>query len=578
MTHSGFQLRRLRIMRLGSAVYDNHFHSGVNIIRGENGSGKSTVADFIFYILGGEFESWKTAAADCDEVQAEVVTASGTLTVRREVAGAQSPIHVYYGTMDDAGRHGIDSWNIYPIRRAVGRDSFSQILFRAAVIPESVSQGSANITMHQVLRLTYSDQRTPSAFLFRYEPFDRREIREAVGDLLCGLSVYELYEIELKLRERMKDFEEKKRAYDSIVLALPPNFRIAPLEYVDNMLEKLTQEYDRIVSEITNAEELIDGRAVSDFMNAQKVAGDQIRRLKRGISKMEQERHTNGLEIADIVGFIEYLQELAEKLPRIQRSSEIVGRIDFTHCPACLAPLRGDQGFDHCVVCGSVTSAESERSRHLQIKSDMDLQIRESRQLLEGKKVLEKQIGFRLRGLRRKCRENLSEYMVRYEVSGSPRDSFLAVRYQRIGQIDRERSELDRMKEKMLELRVVESEKENIEHDIGRLRNRKETLEEANRGRHTQALRAVSGVARELLAEDIARQDEFVNPQNVEINFADNSILVDGELNFAESSNVIVKNSGILALLLAAAEDEGFHHPRFALFDNVEDKGNGTYP
>ena len=47
--------------------------------------------------------------------------------------------------------------------------------------------------MNQLLRPLYSDQRTPSAFLFRYEPFDTREIREAVGDLVCGLSVYELH-------------------------------------------------------------------------------------------------------------------------------------------------------------------------------------------------------------------------------------------------------------------------------------------------------------------------------------------------------------------------------------------------
>jgi predicted ATPase len=69
VNHSYFRIRRLRVLRKGRAVYDQGFHSGVNIIRGENGSGKSTIADFIFYILGGEFDNWKTAAADCNQVQ-----------------------------------------------------------------------------------------------------------------------------------------------------------------------------------------------------------------------------------------------------------------------------------------------------------------------------------------------------------------------------------------------------------------------------------------------------------------------------------------------------------------------------
>ena len=69
-----------------------------------------------------------------------------------------------------------------PIRRSESRESFSQILFRASGIPEAQSQGAANITMNQILRLLYSDQRTPSAYLFRYEPFDTRDIREAVAE------------------------------------------------------------------------------------------------------------------------------------------------------------------------------------------------------------------------------------------------------------------------------------------------------------------------------------------------------------------------------------------------------------
>ena len=183
MTNSSFWLRRLRVLRRGVAVYDQRFHTGVNVIRGDNGSGKSTIADFIFYVLGGEFDNWKKAALACEQVQAEVVTRGGVLVLRRDVGTAQTPMEVFYGPMTDAEHRGLDGWERFPIRRMGSSLSFTQVMFRAAGIPEAQSQGASNITMHQILRLLYSDQRTPAGFLFRYEDFDRREIREAVGDL-----------------------------------------------------------------------------------------------------------------------------------------------------------------------------------------------------------------------------------------------------------------------------------------------------------------------------------------------------------------------------------------------------------
>ena len=61
---SYLRLNRLRIGRRGRIAYEQGFHEGVNIIRGQNGSGKSTIADFIFFILGGEFDDWKDAAGN----------------------------------------------------------------------------------------------------------------------------------------------------------------------------------------------------------------------------------------------------------------------------------------------------------------------------------------------------------------------------------------------------------------------------------------------------------------------------------------------------------------------------------
>jgi hypothetical protein len=64
-------------------------------------------------------------------------------------------------------------------------------------IPEAISDGSSNITMHQVLRLLYEDQLTPVQRIFRAENFDTWQARQAVGDrnlgLMCGIGGYDLF-------------------------------------------------------------------------------------------------------------------------------------------------------------------------------------------------------------------------------------------------------------------------------------------------------------------------------------------------------------------------------------------------
>ncbi|WP_454634128.1 AAA family ATPase [Bradyrhizobium cenepequi] len=140
------------------------FHRGVNIIRGENSSGKSTISDFLFYGLGGEFDRWKDAAAQCSAVRLEIETESSLLTVHRNVGSKQEPVLVFYGGLEDSLSRGIDEWQRVPIRRPPGGKelSFTQVLFRAAGIPEAPNVDNSNVTMHQIMRLLYSDQQTPA--------------------------------------------------------------------------------------------------------------------------------------------------------------------------------------------------------------------------------------------------------------------------------------------------------------------------------------------------------------------------------------------------------------------------------
>lgn len=568
-----FQLRKLKVFHRGRAVYDQSFHSGLNIISGENGSGKSTIADFIFYSLGGEFEAWKTVASHCDLVQAEIVTKSGVITIRREVDRSLSPASVFYGSMVEAEKHGADGWQIYPIRRTEGRESLSQIMFRASGIPEARSQSASNITMHQILRILYADQRTPAAFLFRYESFDTREIREAVGDLLCGFGEYELYELELELRALNKKYNDASDRLSGLIDALPSNDSLVRVEDLQELLGNLNAEVEHLTAEIGSVDALIDRTAVREFAKERSNAIAEITKIKEKLTYIEGSLETNELEQVDLQAFVEHLQKVSSTVLRTQQVSSAMGNIEFVRCPACLAELSADRTSEHCVVCGRATDPEQERSRYLQIKFDIDAQIRESLQLLDDKGRERSRLQKDLGELKRYYQQALTSFTMKFEVANSPRDSFLAERHQRIGQIEIERRDLDRLMEIARRISILSDEKASLQAQISRLKDRQKALEDKRNRRRTIALTSISELAKKILKLDLERQEEFRRAQVVTLNFGDNSVQVDGELNFAESSNVIVKNTAILALLIAATEDIEFFHPRFVLLDNIEDKG-----
>jgi hypothetical protein len=78
---------------------------------------------------------------------------------------------------------------------------------------------------------------------------------------------------------------------------------------------------------------------------------------------------------------------------------------------------------------------------------------------------------------------------------------------------------------------------------------------------------------RTLLRNDLKRQDSFVNPQNIQLDFAGNRISVDGHTYFSASSRAILRSSFFLGFFAAATKDPQFRHPRFVMLDTIEDKG-----
>jgi hypothetical protein len=79
-------------------------------------------------------------------------------------------------------------------------------------------------------------------------------------------------------------------------------------------------------------------------------------------------------------------------------------------------------------VCHEVIDQDTAKSKYFEIKIDNELQIRESQQLLKSKAMELDELQGELRGLRREYSTSLAEFAARYDVSNSPRESFLAER------------------------------------------------------------------------------------------------------------------------------------------------------
>jgi hypothetical protein len=268
-----------------------------------------------------------------------------------------------------------------------------------------------------------------------------------------------------------------------------------------------------------------------------------------------------------------FLSDLIERISQADSSSQIIGDIEFTHCPSCLSELKGHAGPNICHVCGAAKKAEDERSKYLQIKIDFEIQLRESNQLRSAKYLEMEQEKLSLRKERQAHDQSLTDFAASYDLSSSPRESFLAQSNQQLGRIEQEERYFQRLLEIASEITRLSAEKAQLNEMIEGLKARNQTLSREGDQRRRKALTLISSTATKLLSQDLQRQEEFLHPNAVTLNFHDDAISVDGNMNFAASSNVILKNTAILALFSAATLDENFYHPRFLLMDNVEDKG-----
>ena len=567
-------VERLVVMRNETSVYDEPFHAGVNVIRGENSSGKSTILNLLFYGLGGELNQWSEVALLCTRVIIQARFNGIVATLSRDISDSSGmPMEIFGGEYVDSVNGPKSEWMRFPYRRTSNQESFSQVIFRLLGLPEVLNDVSGKITFHQVLRLLYADQLTPVDDIFRFERFDQGNLRDTVGRLLCGAYSNDLYQNEILLREKAVEFDDVSAELKSLMKLVG---NMSP-EWLQGERAVLQEKITKNQSEIEAAERNVYISDATDglTLEAQSDAYTDVQRLQAQLVSGHSARDRLLLSIADSHAFVAGMKSKIDALRDSSLVAARIGEVRFATCPACFSALEDEETeVEHaCHLCKTPFDSERSRIRIAGLINETAVQVKQSEALQVARRDRLAELERRNADLDAQWRQAAQRLSALQRLPSTVAQQLLRRLHSEAGYLEREAEDLEG-KIKIAQLvGELSDRKAALNADIGRLRSRIDDLKASQEKSFSQAYTKVADEIRSLLRADLRRQDTFERAEAVEFTFTDNKIIVDGQTYFSASSRAILKSSFCLGFLAASAKSPTFRHPRFCVIDVLENMG-----
>ena len=572
-------LQRLRIVTLENKIaYDEQFHKGVNIIRGHNSSGKSTIIRFIFFALGGSYSAFVPEALKCRYVMAEVCINEGTVvTLKRYLdvnteqrINSKAPMYIYYGTLDESlNDKKKDVWQKFGYNTSSERRSFSNILFEMLGLPEVKSD--SNITMHQLLRLVYLDQESPTESLFYFESFDKELTRETVAEILLGVYDEALYKAKLDLLSVQGELKESKGTI-KIANAFFANPLTKSSAVIQSYLSNLATEISRLTDEIAKMREStikakVKTREYETFQS-------EVSALRRQQLELENDIKNLEMEILDSSFFIATLSKKIEALDSSIATRDYLDKLPLEYCPECLSKLDTNVPEGHCRLCKSPIDNTQGKAQALRIKLEIGFQIRESEQLLAQNIELKtekenelKSVMVSLRTAQSQLDSSLKNVLT---TADEQLDQLIQTKGFKEGEILQYKSFL----ETALQYESILKRHEELQQKESELTRFIEAKASTLKQKRREIDRNVSEIGIYLLKHDELRQTEFQSADDFTIDYKQNIAYISNQyIKLSASSGFYLKMAARFAIFLASLKNSDMRYPRLLFSDNMEDKG-----
>lgn len=555
-------------------VFDEKFHSGLNIIRSDgNSSGKTTILDFIYFALGGEHTNWKPAALQCSRAILEIAASDVVLTLRRNISTQEKlPLDIFYGSYEESVRNA-NSWTTSGYSRQLKSLSFSEVLFKALGIPEAPSSLEAKMTMYQLLRLLYADQFADSLHIYRNDEWSSKDTQQAIGELLCGVGDFELFAKKIELKDAQTRVAELKSSYRSLAKLLV-SFSDSTQIDIDAVIATTKQKLKVAEKELEEAQNSYDPTQDKHVRKDKNRLQNSLQTQYKKVLKAEEDLKILSYDNEERVRFICHLEQLLEDFDDANQVFDALGHIQYTHCPACFKELPPHEP-DECSVCGATLESGEENPLALAARLDLEMQIRESRKMEEVANEDVKRAQEKFRSEQNKYKKIERDLLQFRNSLTSPQATLVATKAKEVGSLEAHVEELENIKHQFGELTTLENDLKTAEKHFNQLTRNVENIELQLTTRRTKIYTEISANTIEIIEKDLRDHNDFEDLKSFSFSFRNDSFHLNNmeRVTNSASSMAIAKVSFLLAIFKASLEDSDMYFPRFMLLDNIEDKG-----
>lgn len=571
------KINKVVIKKSGKDVYNENFHSGINVIRGENSTGKSTIMELISYGLGADIkrQHWKKEALSCDEVFIDLFLNKRRFIFKRPIEdeGSKPPIYMKEGNYDDDSTS-LDGWHKYGYKKTEKKVSFATRIFDLLGYDQHVTSEDENLTVHQIFRLMYADQDTPASNIFRWEPlnYDRDSMRLAIGEFLFGFDDLSIHGLRQKLQIANRSFDKVDEELSSIYKILGKTNINASTKSINKEIDELNKDLLIIEEKIKENKRESIKPGDKKLQKEAKRLNDEILALSSSIEKIESSIVSITYDIQESEEFLKSLEFRKSSIKNAQATVNCLGLVDFEYCPSCLSKIEENHDIACCSLCKSEINTEIVNESYLQALEQIDFQYRETSSIIEKSKTKNSVLSAQMRV---KLNE-VNRLKSRFREINSFTDDFelrLTNFASEKGFINSQIQSLNDKLELASEIDLKVEEKVRLQNIITGLEDELSRLEKSQLRRKKKVYSDISDTVVKILAKDTGTEDDFNDAKKFEFDFSQNIMLLDGRANFSASSNVLLKNAFHLAVLLTACNDDKFRLPCFSMFDNIEDKG-----